>query len=116
MIYLNYYCKKVVFKLKRFGFISKGGRNFLGRICVKGRGNGKKKIYRLIDFFRRINYFGVILKILYDCNRSCFLALVAYQNGLNSFILATENLIINDIIFSGNLPSIQTEKILSYNG
>lgn len=103
MISLKFYCKKIISKLIRFGVISHGGRNFLGRICVKGRGGGNKRNYRLIDFFRRINSSGKILKILYDCNRTSYIALVLYKNGLNSFIIATEKLHINDYIYSGNI-------------
>jgi large subunit ribosomal protein L2 len=100
---LKFYCKKVILKLTRYGIVSRSGRNFLGRICVKGRGNGNKRMYRFIDFYRRINQFGYVLKILYDCNRTSFIALVIYQNGLNSFIIATENLKINDFIYSGEI-------------
>ena len=103
MISLKFYCKHIISKLIRFGVISQGGRNFLGRICIKGRGGGNKRNYRLIDFFRRINLFGKIIKLLYDCNRTAYIALILYKNGLNSFIIATENLQINEEVFSGNI-------------
>ena len=47
---------------------SNGGRNFLGRVCIKGRGScnsSEKRIYRYIDFYRRINKKGLLLKIFY---------------------------------------------------
>jgi len=100
---LKFYCKTIISKIRKFGILSHSGRNFLGRVCVKGRGGGKKKNYRFIDFFRRINKLGKILKILYDCNRTSYIALILYQNGLNSFIIATENLKIFDPVFSGNI-------------
>jgi len=100
---LKFYCKTLISKIRKFGILSHSGRNFLGRVCVKGRGGGKKKIYRFIDFFRRINKLGKILKILYDCNRTSYIALILYKNGLNSFIIATENLKIFDSVFSGNI-------------
>ena len=103
MINLNFYCQNIISKIRKFGILSHGGRNFLGRVCVKGRGGGKKNVYRLIDFFRRINKLGKILKIIYDCNRTSYIALVLYENGLNSFIIATENLKIFDFVFSGNI-------------
>lgn len=102
MIFLKFYCKKIASKLTRFGIVSTGGRNFLGRICIKGRGNGKKRVYRHIDFFRRINQYGQILKILYDCNRTAFIGLIIYNNGINSFIIIAANLKINDIIYCGS--------------
>jgi len=64
---------------------------------------GKKRVYRNIDFFKRINQFGIILKILYDCNRTSYLAHILYENSLNSFIIATENLKLNDIVYSGTI-------------
>jgi len=51
MNFLNYFLKKINQKFKIFGIISKGGRNFLGRICVKGRGNGQKKNLSINRFF-----------------------------------------------------------------
>jgi large subunit ribosomal protein L2 len=103
-MFLNFFCNNLISSLKHFGLLSKGGRNFLGRICVRGRGGKKKRIYKFIDFFRRVNLFGVVLKILYDCNRTCLLALIMYKNGVFSFIPATENLNINDLIYSGVNP------------
>lgn len=100
---LKFYCKNIISKLKKFGVLSHGGRNFLGRVCIKGRGGGQKRIYRAIDFFRRIRLLGKILKIIYDCNRTAYIALIVYGNGLNSFIIATENLKVYDFIFSGNV-------------
>jgi large subunit ribosomal protein L2 len=101
MLFLNYYSKKIYLKLKSFGVLSKGGRNFLGRICINGRARNQKRVYCLIDFFRRINLFGFVLKLFYDCNRTSLIALIVYENGLNSFIIATEGLKINNLIFSG---------------
>jgi len=63
----------------------------------------KKKIYQLIDFFRRINLFGIILKFIYDSNRTCFLALILYSNGIHSLIPAPNNIKLYDVIFSGTI-------------
>jgi large subunit ribosomal protein L2 len=103
MISLKFYCNRIIKKLIRFGVISHGGRNFLGKVCIKGRGGGNKNNYRLIDFYRRVNLSGVIIKLLYDCNRTAYIALILYKNGLNSFIIATEHLKLNDFVFSGNI-------------
>jgi len=88
-------------KKQTYGKTSKGGRNFLGRICVRGRATLSKFIYRSIDFFRRINCFGLICKIFYDNNRSAFIGLVVYANGLASYIILSDLNNINDIIYSG---------------
>jgi len=47
----------------------------------------------------------MVLKIIYDCNRTCLLALIMYENGLFSFITATENLNTNSFIYSGVNPT-----------
>jgi ribosomal protein L2 len=49
------YLIKHIDAILHIGKKSKGGRNFLGRICVFNRGTLNKRIYRFIDFFRRIN-------------------------------------------------------------
>jgi len=114
MINLKFYCNKIITKLIRFGVISHGGRNFLGKVCIKGRGGGNKNNYRLIDFYRRINAFGKILKLLYDCNRTAYIALILYKNGLNSFIIATENLKLNEFVFSGNFRFEASQKYIGW--
>jgi ribosomal protein L2 len=109
---LTYYYKKIIKNLK-YGKVSHGGRNFLGRICVHHRGGGLKKNYCLVDPIRRINCLGLVVKLCYDCNRSALLGLVLYLNGLSSFIIASEGLTNNSIIYSG-LPDF-VEKIESYD-
>jgi len=115
MTSLKFYCNRIIGKLIRFGVISHGGRNFLGKVCIKGRGGGNKNNYRLIDFYRRINVFGTILKILYDCNRTAFIALILYKNGLNSFIIATESVNLNDSVFSGNIWFEASQKCIGWS-
>src|SRR6201746_26714 len=64
------------------------GRNHHGVITAKHRGGGHKRLYRLIDFKR--NKDGVtatVLAIEYDPNRSCFIALIEYSDGVKSYIL-----------------------------
>jgi large subunit ribosomal protein L2 len=87
----------------KFGSRSAGGRNFLGRICVEGRGGGNKRLYRLIDFKRRINSFGTVLKIIFDTNRTAFVGLILYENGLMSYIILSSGLILNSVIYSGTM-------------
>jgi len=110
---LSYLYNKISKNLK-YGKISHGGRNFLGRICVHHRGNGWKKNYRLIDFYRRINSFGLVIKLCFDCNRSALLALIVYFNGFSSYIIASSNLAKSDIIYSG-LPELLEEALETYN-
>jgi large subunit ribosomal protein L2 len=79
-----------------------GGRNFLGRVCVRGQGGGNKKLYRFIDFFRRLNLKGKVINLLYDPNRSAQIALVLYLNSLCSYIIIQKDIFLNDIIYSGS--------------
>lgn len=97
---LNYIFKKVSQRFKQ-GVYSSAGRNFSGRICVFHRGGGCAREYRLVDFFRRLNMFGTICKIVYDPNRSAYLGFILYDNGLFSFIVLSEEKKIGDTVFSG---------------
>lgn len=69
-----------------------GGRNHTGKITVYHRGGGLKRTYRVIDFWRRFNQKGVVLKVHSDINRNCNIALVLYLNGFLSYILAAETI------------------------
>src|SRR3546814_17950915 len=91
VVILNYTIKKVLKKLN-VGVYSKNGRNGFGRICVFHRGGGNLKKYRLIDFYRRLNLFGYVYKILYDPNRTSYIGLIFYENGLFSYIILSDNI------------------------
>lgn len=102
---INYNIISLINRKLTKGLKSSGGRNFLGRVCIKGRGacnSSEKKIYRFIDFHRRINKKGLLLKILYDPLRTGKIGLVLYENGLSSFILIQKGLKLFSIIYSGN--------------
>lgn len=76
---VEYFIKSVSRKIS-FGVVSHGGRNFLGRLCVFHRGAGNKRKYVMIDFFRRINLVGSILKILKLSFYTSFVGLIFYTN------------------------------------
>ncbi|MBF0384890.1 MAG: 50S ribosomal protein L2 [Candidatus Omnitrophica bacterium] len=66
-----------------------GGRNNLGRITVRYRGGGHKRLYRLIDFKRdRIDQPAEVIGIEYDPNRTCRIALIEYADKTKAYILA----------------------------
>ncbi len=66
-----------------------GGRNSLGRITSRGKGGGHKRKYRLVDFkFSRKGQVAVVEAIEYDPNRSARIALVEYENGDKSYLIA----------------------------
>lgn len=77
------------------------GRNNTGTITVFTKGGQQKRKYRFIDFWRRIELQGVVLKIVKDSFRTAHLALILYSNGFLSYILAIEGLYIGKFIYSG---------------
>ncbi|MCL2253949.1 MAG: 50S ribosomal protein L2 [Lachnospiraceae bacterium] len=69
------------------------GRNNQGKITVRHRGGGAKRKYRLVDFKRTKDGIpATVFGIEYDPNRSANIALIAYADGVKSYILAPEGL------------------------
>lgn len=69
------------------------GRGAGGRITVRFRGGGNKRLYRIVDFGQeKINIPGKVIAIEYDPNRTGFIALVQYQDGDKRYILAPKDL------------------------
>ena len=80
---------------------SSGGRNMYGRITMRFRGGGHKKMYRMIDFKRnRYDIEAQVLAIEYDPNRSCRIALIQYTDGVKNYILAPLELRVGDKVVS----------------
>jgi large subunit ribosomal protein L2 len=83
------------------GLKSSGGRNNTGRITVRFRGGGHKRAYRIIDFKRRkLGVPATVERLEYDPNRSAFIALIKYQDGELSYILAPQRLAVGDTVVS----------------
>ena len=81
---------------------SHGGRNNTGRVTMRHRGGGARKIYRIIDFKRdKVGVPGRIAAIEYDPNRSARIALVHYKDGEKRYILAPVELSVGDRIVAG---------------
>lgn len=69
------------------------GRNFQGKITVRHRGGGARKMYRMIDFKRKKDgVAATVVAIEYDPNRTCRIALLQYADGEKAYILAPEGL------------------------
>ncbi|UQD54067.1 50S ribosomal protein L2 [Anaplasma phagocytophilum] len=82
--------------------VSSGGRNSRGVITVRHRGGGHRRLYRVVDFKRNKEGVPAVVKRLeYDPNRTAFLALIQYEDGELSYILAPSGLKVDDIIMSG---------------
>ncbi len=79
-----------------------GGRNNFGRITVRFRGGGHKRLYRVIDFKRdKVGVPGKVVRVEYDPNRSARIALIAYADGEKRYILAPVGLSVGDSIQAG---------------
>ena len=92
-------------KLTR-GIKSKSGRNNYGRITVRSLGGGCKRRYRMVDFKRykerKDSINAEVQRIEYDPNRSSFIALIKYDDGELSYIIAPHDLKIGDKIHSNS--------------
>jgi large subunit ribosomal protein L2 len=85
-----------------------GGRNNHGHITSRFRGGGHKQSYRAIDFKRRkFGVLAVVQRLEYDPNRSAFIALIKYQDGELSYILAPQRLRAGDTIEAGDRADIK---------
>jgi large subunit ribosomal protein L2 len=84
------------------------GRNNKGRITIRHKGGGHKRLYRLIDFKRnKYDILGKVITIEYDPNRNANISLINYEDGEKRYILHPENLQINDFIFAGPKAEIK---------
>ena len=90
------------------GLTKRGGRNNAGRITASRRGGGHKRRYRLVDFKRRkFDVPAKVLRLEYDPNRTAFIALIEYEDGEQSYILAPQRLSVGDMVVSGERADIK---------
>jgi large subunit ribosomal protein L2 len=79
----------------------KSGRNNFGHITVRHKSAGHKKTFRVIDFKRdKFDIEAKVERIEYDPNRTAFIALLKYSDGIYSYILAPNKLNIGDTVTS----------------
>ena len=89
------------------------GRNSYGRITVRHRGGGNRTKYRVVDFKRnKDNVNATVMTIEYDPNRSANIALIQYEDGVKSYILATNGLKVGDVVVSGEGADIKAGNAL----
>ncbi len=90
------------------GLNKKAGRNHHGRITMRRRGGGVKRLYRIIDFKRnKIGIDAKVAHIEYDPNRSARIALLHYADGEKRYILAPVGIKQGDIIQAGEGADIK---------
>ena len=84
------------------------GRNATGKITVRHRGGGHKRIYRIIDFKRdKVDIPGKVAAVEYDPNRSARIALIHYRDGDKRYILAPDGLAGGDQVMAGEKAEIR---------
>jgi large subunit ribosomal protein L2 len=90
-----------------------GGRNNLGRITAWRKSGGHKQKYRIVDFARKKDGMSALVeRIEYDPNRTAFIALIKYQDGELSYILAPQKLAVGDSVVSGSDVDIKVGNCL----
>jgi large subunit ribosomal protein L2 len=90
------------------GLTKTGGRGGGGRIAVRFRGGGAKRLYRKIDFKRR--KWGVaasVQRLEYDPNRTAFIALIQYADGELAYILAPQRLKVGDEVIAAEKVDVK---------
>ena len=84
------------------------GRNSYGHLTVRHHGGGNKRKYRIIDFKRQqTDRFATVERLEYDPNRSAFIALIKYEDGELSYILAPNGLKAGDQVVSSAAADIK---------
>lgn len=86
------------------------GRDNKGRVVVRHRGGGHKRLWRTVDF-RQTDKQGIpatVMAIEYDPNRTSRLALVQYIDGEKRYVLAPQGLKPGDQIMSGERTKVKT--------
>ena len=100
--------KKLTVTLKK-----NAGRNSYGKITVRHRGGGNKQKYRIIDFKRNtLDVAAKVIGVEYDPNRTAYIALVEYEDGTRSYVLAPSGLTDGDVIYSGAAADIKVGNTL----
>ena len=94
-----------------------GGRNNTGRISVPHRGGGHAKRYRIIDFKRtKDNIPARVHTIEYDPNRNARIALLYYQDGAKTYIIAPHTLQVDQKVISGEKVAPETGNAMPLQG
>jgi large subunit ribosomal protein L2 len=91
----------------------RAGRDSNGRISVRHKGGGHKRLYRTIDFKRdKIGVPGKVATIEYDPNRSANIALIKYKDGEKRYIIAPKGLLLKSQILAGPDAPIESGNAL----
>ena len=92
------------------------GRNNTGRITVRHHGGGNRTKYRVIDFKRnKLDVPATVMTLEYDPNRTAFIALIQYEDGEKSYIIAPDGLKVGYIVMNGPNADIKPGNALPIN-
>ena len=90
------------------GLTKSGGRGAQGRIAVRFRGGGAKRLYRIVDFKRRKwDMPATVDHLEYDPNRTAFIALITYSDGEKAYILAPQRLKAGDTVIASEKVDVK---------
>ncbi len=90
------------------GKSQKGGRNNGGRITMRHKGGGHKRTYRRVDFKRaKFDMPATVERIEYDPNRTAYIALITYDDGEKTYILAPQRLEPGDKVVAADKADIK---------
>ena len=90
------------------GLTKSGGRNNSGHTTAWHKGGGHKRRYRMVDFKRtKRDVTAVIERLEYDPNRTAFIALITYEDGEQSYILAPQRAAVGDKVVSSAKADIK---------
>ena len=91
----------------------KAGRNGQGKMTVRHQGGGNKRAYRVIEFKRnKDGVVGTVATIEYDPNRSANIALIHYEDGVKTYILAPKGLKVGQKVESGENADVKVGNTL----
>lgn len=87
----------------------RAGRSSSGRITVRHRGGGLRKLYRLIDFRQeKMNIPAKVIDLEYDPNRTAYIALLEYEDGEKRYILAPRDIKTGDTVVNAEEAEIKS--------
>ena len=99
------------------GLTKSGGRGGGGRIAVRFRGGGAKRLYRKVDFKRRkFDMPATVQRLEYDPNRTAFIALIKYEDGELADILAPQRLKAGDVVIAAEKADVKPGNAMPLRG
>jgi len=104
----EYVTKKDPLKALTYGRKRDVGRNAFGRVTVRHKGGGHKRLYRDISFsFDKLEIPATVKSVEYDPNRSGFIGLVAYRDGERRYVLLPKSAKVGNTIIASAKASVE---------